>query len=362
MLSATKHHIVSAQSSKPNIAIVQDSLLAAYLMTKRGVTLTRSQFFDISMHGSIGGKPLWNTAKAANIRKVFRLKGKKPSIFTGQGLFSLLLPDDFIYEKKNDANPLEPIVKIYRGVMYEGMLDKSILGASHNSIIQVLNKEYGKDVAVDFISNIQFITNQWLLINGFSIGLEDCMITSNKSVSDIKDQISKCYIEAKEVDENTHNPAIKEVRITAALNKAKDIGMRIAKDSMSRDNNLLSTVGSGSKGDFFNITQLTGLLGQQNLLGKRVTPTLNNGQRTLPHYPFGKLPKKIEYESRGFVRHSFIHGLNPQEFYFHAMSGREGICDGPTVVSQTAGCLFLEGKQCYLLVLVCFYKLGQDSS
>ena len=35
----------------------------------------------------------------------------------------------------------------------------------------------------------------------------------------------------------------------------------------------------------------------------------------------------MEYESRGFIRHSFIHGLNPQEFYFHAMSGREGITD-----------------------------------
>jgi DNA-directed RNA polymerase II subunit RPB1 len=103
--------------------------------------------------------------------------------------------------------------------------------------------------------------------------------------------------------------------------------MKIAKDSMSSNNNLLSTVLSGSKGDFFNIAQLTGLLGQQNLLGKRVQPTLNNGKRTLPHYPFGKLDKEVEYESRGFVRHSFIEGLNPQEFFFHAMSGREGICD-----------------------------------
>ena len=34
-----------------------------------------------------------------------------------------------------------------------------------------------------------------------------------------------------------------------------------------------------------------------------------------------------EYESRGFIRHSFIEGLNPEEFFFHSMSGREGICD-----------------------------------
>ena len=35
----------------------------------------------------------------------------------------------------------------------------------------------------------------------------------------------------------------------------------------------------------------------------------------------------MEYESRGFIASSFIHGLSPREFYFHAMSGREGISD-----------------------------------
>jgi hypothetical protein len=84
---------------------------------------------------------------------------------------------------------------------------------------------------------------------------------------------------------------------------------------------------SGSKGDFFNIAQLTGLVGQQNIVGERVEKTLSNGKRTLFHYPFGALPSDQEYESRGFVRHSFIEGLNPQEFYFHAAAGRCNITD-----------------------------------
>jgi DNA-directed RNA polymerase II subunit RPB1 len=111
------------------------------------------------------------------------------------------------------------------------------------------------------------------------------------------------------------------------LGKAKDIGLRIAKESLDPDNNFLSTVISGSKGDFFNIAQITGLLGQQNLKGQRVPLYLNNGKRSLPHYPFGKLSPEMEHESRGFIASSFIKGLNPREFYFHAMSGREGISD-----------------------------------
>ena len=99
------------------------------------------------------------------------------------------------------------------------------------------------------------------------------------------------------------------------------------KSSLSRDNNFLSTVKSGSKGAVFNIAQITGLLGQQNLKGQRVPLSLCNGRRSLPHYPFKNLSLGMRYESRGFIASSFIHGLNPREFYFHAMSGREGISD-----------------------------------
>ena len=44
---------------------------------------------------------------------------------------------------------------------------------------------------------------------------------------------------------------------------------------------------------------------------------------------------EMEYESRGFISSSFINGLNPREFYFHAMSGREGISDTAMSTSQS---------------------------
>ena len=39
------------------------------------------------------------------------------------------------------------------------------------------------------------------------------------------------------------------------------------------------------------------------------------------------LNAEMEYESRGFISSSFIQGLNPREFFFHAMAGREGMSD-----------------------------------
>ena len=43
LLSASKHMIISPQSSKPNMCIVQDSLLGAYKMTK-GIKLLIHSF------------------------------------------------------------------------------------------------------------------------------------------------------------------------------------------------------------------------------------------------------------------------------------------------------------------------------
>jgi len=336
LLSAVKHNMISPQESKPNICIVQDSLLSAYRMTKGCVRMTRDRFYNICLKGErVDGSPLWNIDRLNNIKRIMKTKGKKKKLFTGHGLISLILPEDFYYQKNNKGNPNEPWVRIYQGVMYEGTLNKTVLGTAHNSLIHVLHKEYGVDVAANFVDNIQFITNAWIGYTGFSVGLQDCMITSRESVDTIRETLAQCYTKAQGIEESTQNPGIREIRVTATLSQAKDIGMRIARDAMSKDNNFLDTVGSGSKGDFFNIAQLTGLLGQQNLLGQRVKPSLNHGKRTLPHYPFTGLTKEREYESRGFVGNSFIHGLTPHEFFFHAMSGREGICDTAMMTAKS---------------------------
>ena len=91
-------------------------------------------------------------------------------------------------------------------------------------------------------------------------------------------------MEANANARGTRNELIRESRVNASLGKAKDVGLRIAKEALKTNNNFIQTVTSGSKGDFFNIAQITGLLGQQNLSGKRLPLFLNNGTRTIPHY------------------------------------------------------------------------------
>lgn len=325
ILVASQFKIISAQSSKPIACIVQDSLVGAYMMTKGIRSVTKAQFFNIAIKLDLTIDEI--TKKMQNIRRVFKLKNKKIQCFHGKGLISLTLPDDFYYEKKNNADTNEPVVKIYQGVLYEGTLDKATLGAVSNSLIHVIHKEYGPATTTKFIDGIQFVTNNWLLIAGFSVGLKDCVVQGNEQVKQIEEVIQKCYIEAEGIKNTTNHPGIREIRITGSLSNATNMGLRIAKEALDPSNNFLSTVQSGSKGDYFNIAQITGLLGQQTLMGQRIGRMLNNGKRSLPHYPFDNLSMEDEYESRGFIATSFISGLNPKQFYFHNVSGRSGVID-----------------------------------
>ena len=70
-------------------------------------------------------------------------------------------------------------------------------------------------------------------------------------------------------------------------------------------------------------------MGQQNVDGKRIAYGFR--YRTLPHF----CKDDLGAESRGFVVNSYLKGLTPQEFYFHAQGGREGVIDTAVKTSRT---------------------------
>lgn len=84
------------------------------------------------------------------------------------------------------------------------------------------------------------------------------------------------------------------------------------------------------------VSQVIAVVGQQNVEGKRIPFGFKH--RTLPHFI------KDDYgpESRGFVENSYLAGLTPTEFFFHAMGGREGLIDTAVKTAET-GEAFLRG-------------------
>ncbi len=325
---------MSAQSSTSNVCVVQDGVLGTYLMTKRWFRIPKSTFQQLVNSMFTFSFEKYNH-KCEHIRAVHALHGIDPdNFYTGKTIFSFFLPDDFNFSRSNKTDLNEPNIRIRNGVLLEGTISKPQLNGSHYSISHLLYKEYNVNIALEFIDDVQFVANAFLSWFGFSTGLNDCLVRHKPE--ELDSIILKGYIEASELERTVKNQLIREAQISAALNTTKNIGMNIAKkviveqhdilNSCSASNNFVHMIASGSKGSYFNIAQITTLLGQQNIYGQRIQPQLSEG-RTLIHYLFNKLTPEQKYESKGFIRHSFIHGLNPQEFFFHACSGRQGVID-----------------------------------
>ena len=346
ILSSLSQNIMSYQSSKANIVIVQDSLLGAFMMTiKRTKPIPRETFFQIAY--SLNQKTI---KKIPSKVRLYRKKRKitDPNYYDGKMLFSLLLPSDFFLQDQNKIDLEEPLLIIEEGILIQGAIGKSNLSGGSKSLISLFYHEYGEERSMRFLNEVQFLTNHFLMYHGFSIGIDDCKVTKK---DEIQKNISKAFLKAKSIEEHTEDEKIREMYILYALSGARDTGMAIAKNALPSTNNFLATVISGAKGDYFNIAQITGLLGQQNLNGERIPSLLSNFSRTLPHFPINKedYTEDMKFESSGFIRSSFIHGLNPREYFFHSMTGREGITDTAmkSVTWETTIFLLENGRVCY---------------
>jgi len=95
------------------------------------------------------------------------------------------------------------------------------------------------------------------------------------------------------------------------------------------ENNFEMMTGTGAKGSKVNMSQICCLLGQQQLEGQRV-PVMASG-KTLPCFT------ALETDARagGYIADRFLTGIRPQEYFFHCMSGREGLVDTAVKTSRS---------------------------
>merc|ERR1711916_156885 len=75
--------------------------------------------------------------------------------------------------------------------------------------------------------------------------------------------------------------------------------------------------------------QIMGVLGQDNFKQARIAKDVN--ERTLPHF----FRNDDTPEARGYIQNSYLDGLSPHEFFFHHMTGREGLIDTAIRTAET---------------------------
>ena len=98
---------------------------------------------------------------------------------------------------------------------------------------------------------------------------------------------------------------------------------------MAVENHSVVMARTGARASMLNLTQITACVGQQAVRGGRIERGYIN--RTLPHFKKGELGAK----AKGFVHSSYKSGLDPIEFFFHAMGGREGLVDTAIRTAQS---------------------------
>ena len=323
--------IVSAQSNKPVMGIVQDALLACRKMTTRDVFIDKETVMQILMK-------LTSMPGSLPVPAIL----KPIPLWSGKQLASMVIPSGIIgdihqfasWHEDNDTPSFSEgdteVLIDGLGDLITGTLCKGTVGASSNGIIHKVWLHGGPERACDLISDLQMLANAWLFETGFSVGISDCI---NPNVSQTVDIVNECVKEVGDINrscvDNKVNPANHEQNINNILNKARDSSGTYVQNNLKSDNSLYQMVSGGSKGSIINIAQIMACVGQQNINGGRI----KNGyiDRTLPHFKrFDNNP-----EGRGFVKHSYIQGLNPTEFYFHAMGGREGVIDTAIKTSET---------------------------
>jgi len=322
-LAAVPYLILAPRDGKPSIEVVQDTLVGSFRATKDYITVADKQMANLQM-----------------INSYFKGKLEKPSknfTYTGKDLFSEIMPPSLFIEMTNKAG--EKVV-INNSKLISGTLDKSVFHNITNGLIPVIYHDYGPVEIKKFLDNTQRLICRWLLTSGFSIGISDLVTIEstdkelNNKIKEMKASAYKKLEEMRKGDlENNSifsNEEFLERELIGILNQTTN---EVAKISLAKidekTNRMFNMVKSGSKGKETNIAQIMACVGQQNVDGKRIAYGFTD--RTLPHYTkYDDGP-----EARGFVENSFISGLSPQEVFFHAMGGREGLID--TAVKSVTG-------------------------
>ncbi|KAJ2998867.1 hypothetical protein HDV02_003977 [Globomyces sp. JEL0801] len=248
--------------------------------------------------------------------------------------------------------PEEQTVLFMDGQLLTGILDKSQFGASAKGLVHAVHEVYGPVYAGKLLSILGRLFTAYLQSAGFSCRMDDLLLTPEG------DKVRKDLINSA----NTMGHLV----ATEYVNEKSEYGIKLGLESVLRDsekmagldsamksktnkvtseiigacvpdrlykpfphNNMQVMTVSGAKGSSVNVSQISCLLGQQELEGKRV-PTMVSG-KTLPSF----LAFDTSARSGGYITGRFLTGIKPQEYYFHCMAGREGLIDTAVKTSRS---------------------------
>ncbi|HEX6027801.1 MAG TPA: DNA-directed RNA polymerase subunit A' [Nitrososphaeraceae archaeon] len=333
LLMSVQDQLISPRYGGPIIGGIRDFITGAYILTSDESFLSKEEFFNLALLGGYAGV-------------LPEPKGEKDGtkVYTGKQLFSLFLPKDFnfiITSKWNKSIKGEgKDVVIKNGELISGVIDKASIGAEEpDSVLHRIAKDYGNDVAQQFLNSILVMLKTFITHRGFTYGYSDLWL-SEDTHKEITEVIKKAYDKIGELIQQYKEGTLPltrglspeealELYLVNELSRARDRAGRIADRSFPNNNAGVIMASTGARGSTLNIGQMTAVLGQQSIRGKRIHKGYHN--RSLPHFKIND----TNPDAKGFVKSNYRDGLTPLEFFFHAMGGREGLVDTAVRTQQS---------------------------
>lgn len=340
ILLLVQENILSPRFGGPIIGGIHDHISGMFLLTRK----------DNKITNRINKNDALELLKKTDIRELPEPAGlfeNGEPYWTGKQIFSMILPEDLNVEFSSSVGVKDPeedkksdaYVIIRDGQLIDGTIDEAAIGAFKAKILDTIIKEYGTARGAQFIDDATKLSIRAIMRTGLSFGLadedippeaktqiDDGLVIAENKVRDLVDSYNN---EELEVIPGRSLEETLEMRIMQELGKARDRAGKIADSHMGLENPAAMMARSGARGSILNITQMAACVGQQAVRGARI----NRGyrRRTLSHFPEGDLGAA----AHGFVKSSYKEGMNPTEFFFHAIGGREGLVDTAVRTSQS---------------------------
>uniref|UniRef100_A0A672TGP9 DNA-directed RNA polymerase subunit n=1 Tax=Strigops habroptila TaxID=2489341 RepID=A0A672TGP9_STRHB len=373
-LAFTDEQYLVPKDGKPLPGLIQDHMISGVSMTIRGCFFTREQYMELVYRGL--------TDKKGRI-KVFPPAIMKPQqLWTGKQVVSTLLinviPENHVPLNltgkakiggrawvKGPANTClnldsmcESQVIIRKGELLCGVLDKAHFGSSAYGLVHCCYEIYGGETSGKVLTCLGRLFTAYLqLYRGFTMGIEDILVKpeadhkrrkiiekssrrgieavraalnlpETASSEEVQEKWQDAHLCKDQRDFNMVDLKFKE-EVNNYNNEVNKVCMPLGLHRSFPENNLQLMVQSGAKGSTVNTMQISCLLGQIELEGRR--PPLMASGKSLPCFQ----PYEFSPSSGGFVTGRFLTGIKPSEFFFHCMAGREGLVDTAVKTSRS---------------------------
>ncbi len=277
----------------------------------------------------------------------------------------------------------EARVIVCEGELLSGVLDKASFGATEFGLVHSVQETLGGESASRLLSVVSRLLTYYQQIHGFTCGLADLLLTEEADAARTRLLLradaegvaaaekfaelppgalatatmasrglgAQGDEELQEANATARAPFLSALAAKIGVDggdaaaAALDNGMKQALMPLSSDavaeclpkgqvvpfprNQFALMTQTGAKGSGVNFSQISVMLGQQELEGRRV-PVSPSGATAPCFAPF-----ELSARAGGYITDRFLTGVRPPEFYFHCMAGREGLIDTAVKTSRS---------------------------